>query len=106
MPSSDIAIGRRAIRRSALIFPKLKPTSSLTSRRRSLFSTRSAIACHASLAARSRRTLALVRRAKVPLGLRWPVERTNSWLSNYGQMRRNADRCSAHRVAQTALVMR
>jgi hypothetical protein len=29
------------------------------------------------------------RRVKIPLGLRWPVERTNSWLSNYGQMRRN-----------------
>ena len=26
-----------------------------------------------------------------PMGLRWPVERTNSWLSNYGQMRRNTD---------------
>jgi hypothetical protein len=21
---------------------------------------------------------------KLPMGLRWPVERTNSWLSNYG----------------------
>ena len=29
---------------------------------------------------------------KDPMGLRWPVERTNSWLSNYGQMRRNTDR--------------
>ncbi len=27
-----------------------------------------------------------------PMGLRWPVERTNSWLSNYGQLRRNTDR--------------
>jgi len=26
-----------------------------------------------------------------PMGLRWPVERTNSWLSNFGQMRRNTD---------------
>jgi len=26
---------------------------------------------------------------KLPMGLRWPVERTNSWLSNYGQLRRN-----------------
>ena len=24
-----------------------------------------------------------------PLGMRWTVERTNSWLSNYGQLRRN-----------------
>ena len=45
------------------------------------------------------------RRIKVPLGLRWPVERTNSWLSNYGQMRRNTDRCGAHRVAQLALAI-
>ena len=30
--------------------------------------------------------------ARVPLGRRWPVERTNSWLSNYGQLRRNTDR--------------
>jgi len=29
---------------------------------------------------------------KLPMGLRWPVERTNSWLSNYGQLRRNTDR--------------
>jgi len=27
-----------------------------------------------------------------PLGQRWIVERTNSWLSNYGQLRRNTDR--------------
>ena len=27
-----------------------------------------------------------------PLGMRWTVERTNSWLSNYGQLRRNTDR--------------
>lgn len=29
----------------------------------------------------------------VPLGLRWSVERTNSWLSNFGQLRRSTDRC-------------
>ena len=28
----------------------------------------------------------------IPLGMRWPVERTNSWLSNFGQLRRNTDR--------------
>lgn len=39
----------------------------------------------------------------VPLGLRWPVERTNSWLSNYGQLRRNTDRHPTHRLAQLAL---
>ena len=42
---------------------------------------------------------------KVPLGLRWPVERTNSWLSNYGQMRRNTDRLCATGSAQLALAI-
>jgi transposase len=41
----------------------------------------------------------------VPLGRRWPVERTNSWLSNYGQLRRNTDRKLAHRSAQLAFVV-
>ena len=39
------------------------------------------------------------------LGLRWPVERTNSWFSNFGQMRRNTDRRAVHRHAQLALVI-
>jgi transposase len=43
--------------------------------------------------------------APIPLGLRWPVERTNSWLSNYGQLRRNTDRRSEHRRAQLAFVV-
>lgn len=38
------------------------------------------------------------------LGLRWVVEGTNSWLSNYGQLRRNTDRRSEHRHAQLCLV--
>jgi len=42
---------------------------------------------------------------KQPMGLRWPVERTNSWLSNYGQMRRNTDRKQVHRLAQLALAV-
>jgi len=42
---------------------------------------------------------------RVPLGRRWPVERTNSWLSNYGQLRRNTDRKVAHRQAQLAFVI-
>ncbi len=37
--------------------------------------------------------------------MRWPVERTNSWLSNFGQLRRNTDRFVAHRVAQLALAI-
>lgn len=40
-----------------------------------------------------------------PLGLRWPVERTNSWFSNYGQLRRNTDRRIAQRLAQVALAV-
>jgi len=40
-----------------------------------------------------------------PLGLRWAIERTNSWLSNFGQMRRNTDRRPVHRRAQIALVI-
>ncbi len=41
----------------------------------------------------------------VPLGLRWPVERSNSWLSNFGQLRRNTDRRTLHRLAQLALAI-
>jgi transposase len=44
-------------------------------------------------------------KAPVALGRRWAVERTNSWLSNYGQLRRNTDRCSEHRRAQLAFVI-
>jgi len=40
-----------------------------------------------------------------PMGLRWPVERTNSWLSNYGGLRRNNDRKTIHRLAQLALAV-
>ena len=40
-----------------------------------------------------------------PMGLRWPVERTNSWLSNFGQLRRNTDRKIVHRLAQLALAV-
>jgi hypothetical protein len=42
---------------------------------------------------------------RVPLGLRWPVERTNSWLSNFGQLRRNTDRFVSHRLAHFALAV-
>ena len=41
----------------------------------------------------------------VPLGMRWPIERTNSWLSNFGQLRRNTDRKINHRLAQLALAV-
>lgn len=39
------------------------------------------------------------------LGLRWPVERTNSWFSNFGQLRRNTDRFTAQRLGQIALAV-
>ena len=42
---------------------------------------------------------------QLPMGLRWPVERTNSWLSNFGQLRRNTDRKIAHRLGQFALAV-
>lgn len=57
-----------------------------------------------------RRTDRVGRRAKsatksLPMGLRWPVERTNSWLSNFGQRRRNTDRKIVHWLAQDALAI-
>ncbi len=46
------------------------------------------------------------RPAKRPsLGRRWVVERTNSWLSNFGQLRRNNDRGSTHRRAHVGLAL-
>ncbi|MGD0983040.1 MAG: hypothetical protein ABSA65_04370 [Acidimicrobiales bacterium] len=33
------------------------------------------------------------------------MERRNSWLSNYGQLRRSTDRRAAHRRAQLAFVV-
>jgi hypothetical protein len=50
-------------------------------------------------------TTAPKRSQPVRLGLRWVVEGTNSWLSNYGQLRRNADRRALHRHAQLCLVV-
>lgn len=40
---------------------------------------------------------------RVTLGLRWIVEATNSWWSNYGQLRRSTDRTNAHRHAAISL---
>ncbi len=40
-----------------------------------------------------------------PLGMRWPVERTDSWLSNFGQLRRNTDRSTVQRLGQLALAI-
>jgi hypothetical protein len=41
----------------------------------------------------------------VSLGMRWPVERTNSGFSNFGQLRRNTDRFIAQRLGQIALAV-
>ena len=37
------------------------------------------------------------------LGMRWVVEATNTWWSNYGQLRRNTDRKTCHRHAALCL---
>ena len=37
-----------------------------------------------------------VKRQPLRLGLRWVVEATNTWWSNYGQLRRNTDRRPCH----------
>jgi len=58
----------------------------------------------ALIAARRKRGTAKTT-TQVPMGLRWPVERTNSWLSNFGALRRNTDRKIAHRLAQFALAV-
>ena len=44
-----------------------------------------------------------VKKQPVQLGLRWIVEATNTWWSNYGQLRRNTDRRSRHRHAALCL---
>jgi len=41
----------------------------------------------------------------VPLGKRWTIERTNSWLSNFGQLRRSTDRNTKARLGQLALAI-
>ena len=40
---------------------------------------------------------------RLTLGLRWIVEATNTWWSNYGQLRRNTDRRNRHRHAALQL---
>jgi transposase len=44
-----------------------------------------------------------VKRQPLRLGLRWVVEATNTWWSNYGQLRRNTDRRPRHRHAALCL---
>ena len=55
--------------------------------------------------AKRRKPGAAASKTTVPLGLRWAIERTNSWLSNFGQLRRNTDRRPRHRLAQLALAI-
>jgi transposase len=40
---------------------------------------------------------------RLTLGLRWIVEATNTWWSNYGQLRRSTDRTNRHRHAALQL---
>jgi transposase len=44
-------------------------------------------------------------RRPIPLGRRWRIERANSWLSNFGQLRRSTDRKSIHREAAMNLAV-
>jgi hypothetical protein len=37
--------------------------------------------------------------------MRWPIERTNSWLSTVGRLRRNTDRRPHDRLAQLGLAI-
>lgn len=59
----------------------------------------------AVIAKRRKRGQSKQQRKPLHLGLRWTVERTNSWLSNFGQLRRNTDRKGHHRRAQFALAV-
>lgn len=44
-----------------------------------------------------------VKKQPLRLGIRWIVEATNSWWSNYGQLRRSTDRRNRHRHAALCL---
>ncbi len=44
-------------------------------------------------------------RNPIKLGRRWPIERTNSWISNFGQLRRSTDRRIIHREAALDLAI-
>jgi transposase len=54
---------------------------------------------------RKRKNKGRQKKKPIPLGLRWPVERTNSWFTNFGQLRRNTDRRIAHRHAELNLAI-
>ena len=81
------------------------PGSTLRPTARALSVLRSPAVGTPALAARAPRPARAPRAPPVPLGMRWPVERTNSWLTNFGQLRRNTDRRIIHRLAQLALAI-
>ncbi|MFV1963189.1 MAG: hypothetical protein ACC658_15305 [Acidimicrobiia bacterium] len=56
--------------------------------------------------ARKRKQGTATKPKPAPLGMRWPVERTNSWLSNHGQLRKNTDRRIIHRLAAMVLTIK
>jgi hypothetical protein len=55
--------------------------------------------------ARKRKRGTAKKKLAVSLGMRGPVERTNSWFSNFGQLRRNTDRFVHQRLAQIDLAV-
>jgi transposase len=55
--------------------------------------------------ARRRKRGTGAKKTPMKLGMRWPVERTNSWFSNFGQLRRNTDRFIHQRLAQIDLAI-
>lgn len=57
------------------------------------------------VAAKKRKPTKTAVKKPVSLGMRWPVERTNSWMSNFRQLRRNTDRFIHHRLDQIALAV-
>ena len=57
------------------------------------------------ICARRRKRGTAAKKAPMKLGMRWPVERTNSWFSNFGQLRRNTDRFTHQRLAQIDLAI-
>ncbi len=42
---------------------------------------------------------------KLSLGMRWPVERSDSWFTTFVQLRRNTDRSNGHCLARIALAV-
>jgi len=60
---------------------------------------------HDTVIAKKRKRNGAEGKKNLPMGLRWPVERTNSWLANFGQLRWNTDRRTIHRLAQFAFAV-